>query len=107
MWKEWRRTYVLRKGVNRMALGKKEVEGKMRIILVIPIAYLLTIVVGTYVFMTDCFRTEFSILFSLLGVCGGGILMRNEKYLKWGWFYLLLTLLVALTLCLRSQFTLL
>jgi len=41
------------------------------------------------------FAALLCIPFSMLGLCGGGILMRDDKYLKWGLLYLFLTLLVG------------
>ena len=64
---------------------------------------ILGIVVFLMFFLGFCmflgyFAALLSIPFSMLGLCGGGILMRDDKYLKWGWLYLFLTLLVGVGL---------
>ena len=54
----------------------------------------LTIIVGFCLFL-DYFRTELSMLFCLLGLFGGGILLRDEKNWKIGGIFLFLIFAVA------------
>lgn len=54
----------------------------------------LTIIVGFCLFL-DYLRTELSMLLSLLGLFGGGILMRDEKNWKIGAIFLFLICAVA------------
>ena len=54
----------------------------------------LTIIVGFCLFL-DYFRIELSMLLSLLGLFGAGILMRDEKNWKIGAIFLFLICAVA------------
>ena len=58
----------------------------------------LGIVVSLTILLGFCmlFVIEFSIPFCLLGLIGAGILMRDEKTLKWGVIFLFLIFVIVL-----------
>ena len=81
------RTFIRSQNKDRVS---EEMKKKERVALGIAVS--LTVLLGSCML----FAFEFSIPFCLLGLIGAGILMRDEKTLKWGAIFLFLIFVIVL-----------